>query len=139
MSGERVTFIHGDSHYGNVFYDADGCSGHYDWQNYRCGHWCHDVSYFLVSALSVQDRERAERELIGRYADALRANGVDEVSAEEAWLRYRQHLIYGLWIFLANWEEMQPFEVNATYVTRFAAAAADHDTYGLLEGESHER
>jgi len=132
MQAERICFMHGDSHYGNVFYDPDGASGHYDWQNYHCGHWCHDVSYFMGTALRVRDRERSERDLVQHYVDCLRAGGVDEISFDAAWLTYRQFLIYGLWIFLANWEEMQPFEVNATYVTRFAAAVSDHDTYGLL-------
>jgi aminoglycoside phosphotransferase (APT) family kinase protein len=132
MRTERVCMIHGDSHYGNVFYDRDGRSGHYDWQNYHCAHWCHDVSYFIGTALRVRDRERSEQDLIRHYVDQLRACGVDELNFDDAWLTYRQFLIYGLWIFLANWSEMQPFEVNATYVTRFAAAVGDHDTYGLL-------
>ncbi len=46
----------GDSHMGNTFIQADGCTGSFDRQVVYPGYGLRDSAYFLVSALSHDER-----------------------------------------------------------------------------------
>ncbi|OCK82448.1 hypothetical protein K432DRAFT_221062 [Lepidopterella palustris CBS 459.81] len=81
------TILHGDSHMGNVLEYADGTAGYYDWQCLFRGYGYRDLSYFLMSALTVDDCKKHEREIFDLYTDTLAQEGV-EVEREEAWLDY---------------------------------------------------
>jgi hypothetical protein len=81
------TIVHGDSHLGNVLEFPDGSAGIYDWQCLFRGYGYRDLSYFLMSAFTVEDCHGHEREIFDLYTDTLEANGV-KVDREEAWLDY---------------------------------------------------
>lgn len=125
------TLLHGDAHVGNTYALPDGTIGFYDWQLVRTGAWFHDVGYFLVSALGVEDRRTHDRQLLTRYLESLRAAGVTTApDAAAAWASYRQTPIYGLNIFLQTLAlgDYQSDAVSATCIARFAAAFDDLDT-----------
>jgi aminoglycoside phosphotransferase (APT) family kinase protein len=134
---DRVTqrprcLLHGDTHLGNVYLNADGTPGLVDWQTVWRGCWAHDVAYFITSALAVEDRRGHERELLRHYLNALAAAGAAAPAFDSAWDDYRRYVAYGLFIWLINPIEAQPDDVNIPNITRFATAADDLDTFGAL-------
>jgi len=125
-------FIHGDPHLGNMYFERDGSPGFLDWQGAMCGTWAHDVTYFLVGSLDVEDRRAHDQDLLRGYLDRLAAYGAPAPTFDEAWLAYRRNVMHGfLWV--VNPEALQPEDVNTACATRFAIAAADLDTLGSLE------
>jgi len=129
-----ATFLHGDSHLGNLFFEPDGTPGFLDWQCVRRGSWAHDVGYFVISALDVETRRSCERDLIERYRSGLVAHGVVAPSTDDAWMRYRQQPAYGLpmWIGTLALGDYQTDEISQCNVERFSAAALDLDTFAAL-------
>src|SRR6202046_647251 len=74
-----LTLLHGASHLGSTFAWADGQSGLLDWQVVWRGPGLREVSYWMSSGLEPEMRRSAERDLIERYLEGLRAGGVDDV------------------------------------------------------------
>jgi len=126
-----LALSHGDAHIGNTYVEHGGRLGFVDWQTVCLAPWSDDVAYFLVGALSVADRREYERDLLGHYLKALAANGAPAPAFEDGWNEYRTRHLHGLlWLLVP--EEMQPAEYSAVMAERYAAAACDHDTLGLL-------
>ena len=125
-------FLHFDCHVGNVFFELTGRGGLLDFQSVRWGRWAHDVGYFLMGAVSIEDRRAWERDLIDHYLAELRANGVNAPSREQARVAYAEQAIYGLLIWLTTMPEMQPEDVCKEYCERYAAAALDLDSLTAL-------
>jgi hypothetical protein len=125
-----ICLVHGDSHLGNLYIEADGTPGFFDAQVAR-GPWQLEVTYHLVGALDMLDRRRWERELLAHYLNALQAHGVEAPAFERAWEAHRREIAYGLFIFMINETRFQTEAVNTAYTARFAAAALDHDTVAL--------
>ncbi len=90
---QPTCFVHGDGHIGNTFVVADGSVGFLDWQSTMFGHWAHDLSYFLVTALSIEDRRHLERDLVAHYVAKMKSLGA-EIDPDQAWTAYRRHMIY---------------------------------------------
>jgi hypothetical protein len=128
------TLLHGDTHVGNTYELPDGRFGFLDWQLISRGSWSHDVSYFLTSALSIDDRRIHERELITRYTERLRAGGITDLGAGQAWEAHRRAQAYGLpcWTATAGYADYQQDDLAVTTAERFAAAYADLDTDAAL-------
>jgi len=124
------TVLHGDPHPGNAYTAADGRTGFLDWQLARLGHWSHDVGYFLVSALGVEERRRYERDLLAFYLDALGHAGVRPPSPVSAWDRYRGTPAFGLatWLHTLSFGSLQSADVCMATIRRFAAAYEDLET-----------
>ena len=130
-AAEATCLIHGDAHCGNAFLARDGRPGFVDWQMAGRGHWAHDVAYWVIMALTRDDRRAHERRLLSGYLAALAAAGVEVPDDEAAWSAYRRHALHGLF-WAANPDGMYPEEVNARIVRRFAEATADLDALALL-------
>lgn len=130
--GLPETFLHGDAHLGNMFFERDGRPGFLDWQAYQRGPHMHDVTYSIIGNLTVQDRRAAERDLLRYYLDRLRHHGVeDPPSFAETWEGYRRNVLHGfLWFCCPI--EMQPEEIILAEATRFGPAVTDLDTFGAL-------
>ncbi len=129
------TLLHGDAHIGNTYVLPDGITGFLDWQVVRRGHWSQDMGYFLVGALSEEDRRAHEHRLVDIYRDALQLPAESMPSATEVWTRYRMGHAYGLaiWLSTLGTHGWQRHEVSRTLVARYAAAFVEHDTPGALE------
>ena len=119
--------LHGDAHVGNTYALAGDRIGWYDWQLTRRGSWAHDVGYFIVSAMSVEDRRAHERELIGAYVDQVNAERPGALTFEQAWAAYSATPPYGLGIFLQTLGlgGYQSDEVSRVCVERFGRAGQD--------------
>lgn len=126
------TLLHGDPHPGNTYATAGGVTGFYDWQLARLGNWSHDVGYFLVGSLAVDDRRRCERELLGSYLGALAGAGIRPPSFRSAWDRYRVTPAFGLatWLHTLSFGKLQRVDVCMATVRRFLAAYEDLQTPG---------
>ena len=130
---EPHCFLHGDYHLGNLYFDADGTPGTLDWQALRKGHWSHDVTYFMVSALDIADRKRWDMALLSHYLERLALHGVKAVpDFDTAYDAFRRQILDGLYFWLVNPVEFQSEENNCAVVPRFAMAALDHGTFETL-------
>ena len=129
---EPFSLLHGDAHPGNSYVTSAGDVGILDWQVYVAGPWAHDVSYWLVGGLSVDDRRRFERDLLKSYLSNLAQCGAVRVDPDEAWDHYRRFIAYGYWVWLRCPQSQQPIEHNIALSERFGAAMADHGVFELL-------
>jgi thiamine kinase-like enzyme len=124
------TICHGDAHFGNTYIHADGRVGLCDWQLSARGHCMHDVNYTIVTALSIGQRRKLERQLLEFYIDRLRAYGVKSPpSFEQIWNEYRRGVIWSFWV---GWVETPisnyGWEINVVNHLRLAAAYQDLET-----------
>lgn len=130
-----VTLVHADAHIGNTYVLPDGEVGFLDWQVVRRGRWSQDVGYFLVSALTEEDRRRNDRALIEIYRQALDVPDDQRPSAEAAWLEYRATPVYGLaiWLSTLGTDGWQSREVCQALAERYAAAFVELGSLSALE------
>jgi hypothetical protein len=130
--GGPVTIVHGDSYLGNTYRKPDGHRIWLDWQMVRKGSALRDVSYFVVGALTIEERRANERELLAHYRDALLATGARDVpDIGTLWEQYRHWAMYGLMSWMGTRDHWG--QDNHSAIHRFSVATADLDTLELLE------
>ena len=124
--------VHGDTHLGNLYVEADGTPGFFDSVPHR---WTPlgEVAYHIGGALDQVDRRDQERDLMRHYLDALRSHGISPPSLDEAMEAYAVLLAFGFCIFMVNDAVWQPEAINTAYTSRFSAAMIDNDTVGAIE------
>jgi len=88
-----ATYIHGDTHIGNVYLD-DGRVGFLDWGLSRVSTHLRDVSYFMTMSIDVDERRAHERDLLQGYLDALRGAGGVDIAFDDAWESHRLQASY---------------------------------------------
>ena len=132
MGDGPPTLLHGDVHAGNVYHVAGGEGGLLDWQLALRGCWALDVSYLLTSALTPEDRRATERGLLAGYLERLRASGVDAPEPDDAWVRHRQHALYGVMMWLITPDGVHSDEAQRVYLRRCLVAADDLETLAAL-------
>jgi thiamine kinase-like enzyme len=91
--------VHGDFRLDNLLFGTSTSPRELtvvDWQTVGWGGAMTDAAYFLGGGLQVEDRRRAERELLGEYHDALLAAGVERLPWELCWQEYRRHTFAGV-------------------------------------------
>lgn len=130
-----TTLVHGDCHIGNTYVLPDGRRGLIDWQLTAQGFCMHDVSYLIITALSVEDRRTCEDELIAYYHSRLVEAGVRDAPAVKV-LRY-EHSLAAAWCFYIGWlttpVENYGWEVNVGNHIRLATAYRDLGSKAALE------
>jgi aminoglycoside phosphotransferase (APT) family kinase protein len=122
--------VHGDTHSGNAYLDAEGRACWLDWQVVQRGHWSLDVSYHLGTVLSTEDRRAHERDLVAHYVEALAAHGAPPPSFDSAWESYTLGFTWGF--FLWTITRISSRAVVLLHFPRLAAALDDHDTFNRL-------
>ncbi|MGE2691340.1 phosphotransferase [Mycolicibacterium pulveris] len=135
LTTSEQTLLHGDPHIGNTYVLPDDEVGFLDWQMARRGNWSLDVGYFLQGALTIEDRRRAERDLLAEYRDALTLPADERPTAEEVWLRYRASVAHGLAIWMATLsggDAWQGADICLALAQRYSAAFLDLDTRAAL-------
>jgi hypothetical protein len=118
------TFLHGDPHGWNLFYETDGRPGFADWQCCFPGHFSHDVSWVICSAFGIEQRRADERDLLKVYRDALLASGAPTPSSDELWLLYRQNMAHAFVSGACEPIESDPTELILNELARRSVAAA---------------
>ncbi|KAG8672237.1 hypothetical protein FPOAC2_05608 [Fusarium poae] len=123
--------VHGDAHVGNTFISPSGEPGFLDWQVIHPGSAMHDVAYFIIGALSIDDRRQHEKALLQSYLEALHAAGGPEILLEDAWEEYRKQAFHGFAWVLAG-PMMQKREIVDVMSERHCTAIDDHKLIELL-------
>ena len=128
---EPFCLIHGDTHPGNLYVDADGTPGFLD-PTVSTAPWWLEISYHIVASFDIANRRRWEGAALAHYLDALARCGGPRLDFDHAWLRYRQGIAYGFFIFIINETQFQTEATNTAYTARFGIAAVEHGTKDLL-------
>jgi hypothetical protein len=127
-----LCIVHGDSHVGNSYVRLDGERVWLDWQLVRKGHPWRDVTYFMLGALTIEERRKAERDLHKHYLASLASLGAKDIpTPDQMWDHYRRWPLYGCQSWVAN---VDAWGQKGLHVTeRFFTAAADLESLKLLE------
>jgi hypothetical protein len=125
--------LHGDTHIGNSYRTAAGEAAFLDWQGVTQGPWARDVSYFMASNLTVEDRRAHERDLLAYYLGRLAHNGAAPPGLDEAWIEYRRWLIVPLLVWIRNSDRCQSREANRLGAYRSSTAVMDLETLDLYQ------
>ncbi|WP_077033206.1 phosphotransferase [Pelomonas sp. KK5] len=123
--------VHGDSHQGNSFLRANGERVWHDWQLARQGQPWRDITYFMLGALTIEERRASATDLIRHYREALMATGARDVADQDtAWDHFRRWPVYGMQAWLGNVDQWG--QTGMHMVERFFAAAEDMESIELL-------
>lgn len=127
------TLVHGDSHIGNMLRQDDDPIV-IDWAMVSCAPGIRDVAYFIGNSVPPAVRRQHEQDLLRRYLAALAEHGV-EIPYDEAWDRYRLHMVTG-WIAAVATagmgDALQPIEIGMRATERSNTAIEDLDVIPLL-------
>ena len=122
---------HSDPHLGNTYVDATGQPGFMDWQSGSLAPAMDDVSYFLVGALTVDDRRANERNLFKHYLDVLQSSLGAALNENAMWMDYIRHCMHGfVWTVVPH--DMQPLNCAEAMTARYITALEDHETLKYL-------
>jgi aminoglycoside phosphotransferase (APT) family kinase protein len=135
---------HGDTHLTNLFVE-NGRLGYFDWGCFSRAPAMRDVSYFICMALSIEDRQRSETELLKRYLSRRKELGGQPPSLSRAWEDFKLQASYT--VIAAAPTLLHPDErdtPDARYARLFSAramaAVADHaSAERLAEAVSEEK
>ena len=123
--------IHGDSHQGNSFLRSDGQRIWLDWQLSRRGRPWRDIAYFMLGALTVEERRADAQRLLRVYREKLISLGAEGVLDQDAaWEQFRRWPVWGMQTWMSNMDDWG--QDGLPMVERFFAAAEDFDTVRLL-------
>lgn len=122
--------VHGDSHGGNLYRNAEGKPGLIDWQLLQRGGWALDVVYHIAAVLPVDVAEQAERQLLQEYLGQMRAAGWAMPEMDEAWQQYREAAVYGYFLWAITRRVDPP--IIERFVKRLGKAVERHDSFRLL-------
>lgn len=129
------TLLHGDAHIGNTYVLPGDDVGFLDWQVVRWGNWSLDVGYFVMGALTEDDRRHCEADLVEEYRTSLDVPDGERPTADEAWLRYRASAAHGLalWLSTLGTDGWQSRDVCLALARRYATAFAELDAVAALD------
>ncbi|CEI63173.1 hypothetical protein FVEN_g288 [Fusarium venenatum] len=129
-----ISLIHGDPHTGNTYSDKAGNPRFLDWQTFHIGSPFHDLTYFIVGALTVEDRRTHEMAIVEHYLDALARFGGPSLSIkdEEVMKEYSKSMMSGMGWILTPYA-LQPKERVFAMCERYGAAIVDHKAIEIVE------
>jgi hypothetical protein len=113
---EPFAVVHGDYRLDNLMFAPDGSDVvAVDWQTLAVAPPVRDLAYFLGTSMHVEERRRAEEELVGEYHAQVSARGVSGYPLDECFDDYRLGQLQGPMITT----------VGATFATAQRTEAAD--------------
>lgn len=123
--------IHGDTHLGNLYEDADGTPGFFDSLTRR-EHGLLEATYHICNALDPIDRRHHERDLVAHYREELLRLGVHVPSLGNMMHHYAAYLSVNLVTFLVNHPTYQSEAFNTAHAVRAAIAMMDNNSFDLV-------
>jgi hypothetical protein len=92
------------------------------------------VGYFLISALTEEDRRKKEADLLDEYRKTLHVPDGQRPTGDQMWAPYRATPIYGLaiWLSTLGTDGWQRSEISLTLCQRFSAAFMELGTLQAL-------
>lgn len=139
---EPRSLWHNDLRADNVLFDA--CGGAMpvavlDWQGVTYARGMMDVSYFIGTSLTTEDRRANERDLVRHYHEALVAHGVTDFSLEDCWREFRLLAIHPLQTAVFGLGAVKRTDRGdrmwRNWIERSATMTRDLDSFGLLARE----
>ncbi|KAI1250163.1 hypothetical protein MGN70_007215 [Eutypa lata] len=129
-----IALLHGDPHTGNTYIDQHGNPRFLDWQTLHIGSAFHDFAYFIVGALSIEDRRAHELSLLELYLKSLAKFGGPSFSVqdEDVLTEYHKSCMAGIGWILTPYD-MQLKERVIAMCERYCAAFVDHKVIELIE------
>ncbi len=131
--------VHGDYRLDNMLFGGSDAPRRFvtvDWQTVGWGPVMTDLSYFLGSSLTLEDRREHAETLVREYYEALHAHGVRGFSWEDCWRGYRRESFLGLLMTVAPAVLVERTErgdeMFMTSVARYAQQVLDLDALELL-------
>jgi Ecdysteroid kinase-like family len=131
--------VHGDYRLDNMLFGARQAPSRFvvvDWQTVSWGPVMTDVSYFLGSSLSVDDRRAHEQELVRGYYERMRALGVRGFDWADCWKAYRRQSFLGVLMTVGPAVIVERTErgdeMFLASLARFAQQVLDLDALELL-------
>ncbi|KAJ4319939.1 hypothetical protein N0V84_006122 [Fusarium piperis] len=129
--------LHGDAHLGNMAWSKEkDLPMVLDWQIIHSGSCFTDVAYFVMTALTIEDRKEHEMDVLDHYLAKLHEFGGPKLSREdpEVMDEYRKSLMAGYsWVLCPY--TMQTKERVWAIVSRLVPAMEEHNPVELLEKE----
>jgi aminoglycoside phosphotransferase (APT) family kinase protein len=123
--------VHGDSHQGNSYVRPDGERVWLDWQLVRKGRPIRDFTYFILGALTIEERRAHDRELLRHYRNCLVETGALGVPDDDTlWEYYRRWPPYAMQAWIANMDEWG--QKGMHIVERIFVAGEDLGTVAAL-------
>ncbi|CAI6099787.1 unnamed protein product [Clonostachys chloroleuca] len=129
-----LAVTHSDPHCGNTWITSDGKPRFLDWQTVQLGSVFHDVAYFILGALPVEERRKHEFEILEHYLEAVARFGGPKLSIkdEEVVTEYKKNAMSGIGWCLTPFELQRKERVFAM-CERYSAAMEDHDMMKIIE------
>ena len=89
------TVVHGDYRGDNVLFGGAGRAGLavIDWQGCGIGCGMYDVAFFLGTSVTIDERRRIERAVVGEYHDTVCRMGARNFTIDDCWRSYRQNML----------------------------------------------
>ena len=123
--------IHGDTHLGNLYEEADGTPGFFD-SLARQEPGISEATYHICNALDPIERRKHERDLVAHYRDELVKRGIAMPALWEVMHQYTTFLSLNLVTFFVNPTHYQTEAFNTAHALRAAMAIADNNGYELV-------
>jgi hypothetical protein len=127
--------VHGDTHLGNLYEEADGTPGFFD-SLARREPGMFEVTYHICNALDPMDRRRSDRELVAHYREELARRGVEVPSLDDMLYQFAVFLPNVYVTFIVNESAYQTEAFNTAHASRANVAMLDHGTYELIDAAS---
>jgi hypothetical protein len=124
--------VHGDTHLGNLYFEADGTPGFFDALPRREPAMI-EVAYHIVNALDPAVRRASDRDLVAHYRDELLRHGVKAPSLDDLMYQYAEFLHFGFITFFINRSEWQTESFNTAHAARYNDAMFSHGTRELVD------
>jgi aminoglycoside/choline kinase family phosphotransferase len=134
---QRYALMHGDYRLDNMLFDPDRTSVTVvDWQTVGVGLPARDLAYFTATSLDPVFRADIEKQLVGRYHQALLGYGVTDYDLDTCWRDYRlgvvqAPLLTGLGFAFASSTERGD-EMILTMMSRGCQAIRELGTLDLI-------
>ncbi|KAK7211397.1 hypothetical protein V2G26_018575 [Clonostachys chloroleuca] len=129
--------LHGDAHIGNTAWSEQTKAPMIvDWQIIHRGSCFTDIAYYIMTALTIEDRKAHEKDLIDHYLAKLHEFGAPRLSRQdpEVMAEYRKGLMAGYsWVLCPY--TMQKKDRVWAIVSRLVSAMEDHNPVELLVKE----
>jgi Phosphotransferase enzyme family len=134
---KRYALMHGDYRLDNMLFDPDRTRiTVVDWQTVGIGLPGRDLAYFTATSLLPEIRAEVERDLVGRYHEALLGYDVSDYDLETCWRDYRLGVVQAPLLvalgtaFAATTERGD--EMMLTMLSRGCQAIRELDTLELI-------
>jgi hypothetical protein len=124
--------IHGDTHLGNLYEEADGTPGFFD-SLARQEPGISEATYHICNALDPKVRRENERDLIAHYRGELHKRGVAVPNLHEMLHQYTAFLSLNLITFFVNPNHYQTEAFNTAHAVRAAMAMLDNNAFDLID------